>query len=38
MIVKPPGRPAEIRVFSDAERVEAEQYAEKMGATVEPLG
>ncbi len=37
LIVRPPGRPQEIRVFADAERAEAELYATEKGATVEPL-
>lgn len=37
LIVRPPGRPAEIRTFTDAQRGEAERYATDTGATVEPL-
>lgn len=37
LIVRPPGRPAEIRVFTDGQRVEAEQYAVDNGAVVESL-
>lgn len=37
LIVRPLGRPDEIRSFTDAERAEAEQYAADVGATVETL-
>jgi len=37
MIVRPPGRPAAIRVFTDVERAEAEVYAMDSDAVVEPL-
>lgn len=38
MIVRVPGRPADVRTFTDAEADEAQRYAESNGATVEPLG
>lgn len=38
MIVRVPGRPADVRTFTDAERDEAHRYAEQNGTTVEPLG
>ncbi len=37
LIVRPAGKPAEIRSFTDAERGEAEQYAGQMDASVETL-
>lgn len=39
LIVRPPGKPAEIRVFTDARRAEAEAYAAEFGpdVAVEPL-
>ncbi|GAA0992675.1 hypothetical protein FK530_22565 [Tsukamurella conjunctivitidis] len=38
LIVRVPGRPADVRVFTDAEGPDAERYAAEHGATVEPLG
>lgn len=37
LIVRPPGRPGEIRSFTDAERAEAEQYAAETDSVVETL-
>lgn len=37
LIVRPPGRPADIRVFTDGQRVEAELYAADNEAVVESL-
>lgn len=37
LIVRPPGKPAEIRVFTDARRDEAEAYAVLKSAVVESL-
>ena len=37
LIVRPPGRPAAIRAFTDADRAEAETYAAETGAVVEQL-
>lgn len=37
LIVRPPGRPQDIRAFTDGERAEAELCATQSGATVEPL-
>lgn len=37
LIVRPPGRPAAIRVFTDAQRADAESYAAANGAVVETL-
>lgn len=37
LIVRVPGRPADVRVFTDAEAGEAQKYASKVGGTVEPL-
>jgi hypothetical protein len=37
LLVRPPGRPQLIRAFTDAERADAELYAEQAGATVETL-
>lgn len=37
MLVKVPGRPAEIRVFTDDEADEARAYAEATGGTIVPL-
>ncbi|UPG70820.1 hypothetical protein [Gordonia hongkongensis] len=37
LIVRPPGRPAQIRAFTDAERVEATAYASETDAHVEVL-
>lgn len=38
LIVRVPGRPADVRTFTDAEAVEAQRYAEQHGTTVETLG
>lgn len=38
MIVRVPGRPADVRTFTDAEADEARRYAAENGSTVEPLG
>lgn len=37
MLVRAPGRPAAVRVFTDAEAEEANQYATEIGGTVVPL-
>lgn len=37
MLVRVPGRPQEIRAFTDAEESEARQYAANTGGTVVPL-
>lgn len=37
LIVRPPGRPADIQTFPDVERADAEAYASANGAVVEPL-
>jgi hypothetical protein len=37
LIVRPPGRPADIQTFTEAERADAELYATETGAPVEPL-
>ncbi|MDV6310027.1 hypothetical protein [Gordonia amicalis] len=37
LIVRPPGRPAQIRAFTDAERAEAATYASETGASVDLL-
>ena len=37
LIVKPPGRPGDIRTFTDAQAADAERYAADNGATVERL-
>jgi len=37
MLVRAPGRPAAIRVFTDAEAEEANRYAAEIGGTVVPL-
>lgn len=37
LIVRPPGRPQQIRTFTDAERIAAEAYARETGASVEVL-
>jgi len=34
MLVRVPGRPAEVRAFTDAEEAEARSYAEQVGGTV----
>jgi hypothetical protein len=36
-IVRPPGQPAAIRVFTDATRADAEMYASESGAVIETL-
>lgn len=38
LIVRPPGRPAQTRAFTDAERAAADAYARETGASVEHLG
>ncbi|PVY23635.1 hypothetical protein [Williamsia muralis] len=37
LIVRVPGRPADVRVFTDTETDDAHQYASSVGGTVEPL-
>ena len=37
-IVRVPGRPGDVRTFTDAEADEALRYAAENGSTVEPLG
>lgn len=37
LIVRPPGRPAQTRAFTDAERAEAHAYANETDATVDVL-
>lgn len=37
LIVKPPGKPTLIRVFTDDEEAQAQKYAADHGATVERL-
>ncbi|GAC55247.1 hypothetical protein M0655_23290 (plasmid) [Gordonia amicalis] len=37
LIVRPPGRPADIRVFAGEEVAEAEEYARANGSEVERL-
>ena len=37
MLVRAPGRPESIRVFTDAEAEEAKRYATEIGGTVVPL-
>ena len=37
LIVHVPGRPADVRVFTDAETDAAQTYASSVGGTVEPL-
>lgn len=37
MLVRAPGRPAAVRVFTDAEAQEADRYATDRGGTVVPL-
>ena len=37
LIVRVPGRPADVRVFTDAEKDDAHKYASCVGGTVEPL-
>lgn len=37
LIVRPPGRPAQTRAFTDAERAAADAYAQETGASVEHL-
>lgn len=38
MIVRVPGRPADVRTFTEAEADEAQRYAAEHGTTVEALG
>ncbi len=38
LIVRVPGRPADVRTFTDAEADAAQRYAAEHGSTVEPLG
>lgn len=38
LIVRPQGRPAQIRAFTDAEQAEAHAYASETGASVDVLG
>ena len=38
MIVRVPGRPGDVRTFTDADADEAQRYAAEHGSTVEPLG
>lgn len=38
LIVRPPGRPAQVRTFTDAEHAEAQTYARETDASVEVLG
>lgn len=37
LIVRVPGRPADVRVFTDAEEDDAHKYANSVGGIVEPL-
>lgn len=37
LIVRVPGRPADVRVFTDAEADDAQKYANSVGSTVETL-
>lgn len=37
LIVRPPGRPAQVRAFTDAERAEAAAYANETDASVDVL-
>lgn len=37
LIVRPPGRPQQIRAFTDAEQNEARAYASETGADIDPL-
>lgn len=37
LIVRPPGSPTAIRVFTEAERAEAQAYADRVGADVETV-
>ncbi|ADK68891.1 MULTISPECIES: hypothetical protein [Gordonia] len=37
LIVRPPGRPAQIRAFTDAEQTEARAYATEAGTVVTTL-
>ena len=37
MLVRVPGKPAAVRVFTDAERADADTYAADTGGTVVPL-
>ena len=38
LIVRPPGRPAGVRVYTDDEATEAQAYADEVGGPVERLG
>ncbi|MCZ4581713.1 hypothetical protein O4158_22015 [Gordonia amicalis] len=38
LIVRPPGRPAQTRAFTDDEQAEAHAYANETGASVDLLG
>ncbi|MFJ6099116.1 MULTISPECIES: hypothetical protein [Actinomycetes] len=37
LIVRVPGRPADVRVFTDAEADDTHKYASTVGGTAEPL-
>lgn len=37
LIVRPPGRPADVRVYTDDEATEAQTYATEVGAQVDRL-
>lgn len=37
LIVRPPGRPADVRIFTDAETTEAQAYATEVGGQVDRL-
>lgn len=37
LIVRVPGHPAAVQVFTDNERTAAQRYADDVGGTVEPL-
>ena len=37
LIVRPPGRPADVRVYTDDEAAEAQAYASEVGGQVEQL-
>ncbi|WP_238423043.1 hypothetical protein [Gordonia sp. 'Campus'] len=37
LIVRPPGRPADVRVYTDDEATEAQTYATEVGGQVERL-
>ena len=38
LIVRPPGKPAGVRVYTDDEATEAQAYADEVGGPVERLG